>query len=576
LTAFLPATRDEMVARGWDELDVLLVGGDAHVDHPAFGLALIGRHLESKGFRVGIVAQPAWRDPSSVAMLGRPRLFAGISAGAVDSMLNLYTAGKKRRSDDDYAPGGRAGLRPPRATIVYTQLVRQAFPGLPVVIGGVEAGLRRLAHYDYWTDRVRSSILLDSGADLLIYGMGERAVLEVARRLRSGAVNALRFIPGTVFAGAESDLPGHDRTVWLPSREEIENDPSKLVEATRRAADHVNPFSRNYLAQRDGERLVVETEPQRPLKTPELDALYDLPFTRREHFTCAAPVPALETVRFSVTVHRGCYGGCTFCGLGFHQGKVIQSRSVEGILREVSRISQLPEFRGIITDLGGPTANMYGTGCSAPQVAARCRRTSCLFPKPCPNLKTSHEPGLGMLAAVRALPCVRRALIASGIRYDLALLAPKYVKQLAAHHTGGQLSVAPEHCVASVLRLMGKPGIDVFERFRRSFEAASRAAGKEQYLVPYLISSFPGCTDVDMAELRSYLRRSGLRTQQTQDYTPTPMTLASAMYYSGTAPDGTKIPVPRSPRARQKQQSYLKKPGGRRPGPRRRPAARGG
>lgn len=569
LHAFLPMTRAEMDARGWDELDILLVSGDAYVDHPAFGVALIGRHLESKGFRVGIIAQPDWQDPVSVTALGRPRLFAGVSGGAVDSMLNLFTVNKKRRSDDDYSPGGRPGLRPPRATLVYLQLLRQAFGRLPVVIGGVEASLRRLVHYDYWSDRVRSSILLDSGADLLVYGMGERAILEVARHLKSDRPNPLRFIPGTVFAGAESDLPGPDRTVWIPSREEIEREPAKLVEATTLASDHVNPFSRNYLAQRDGDRLVIETEPQRPLRTPELDALYELPFTRRAHFTYREPVPALETVRFSVTAHRGCYGGCSFCGLGFHQGKVIQSRSVKSVLREVDKISRLPEFRGIITDLGGPTANMYGTGCSSPQTAAKCKRTSCLFPKPCPKLDASQESGLEMLAAVRGQPCVRHAFIASGVRYDLAMLDERYVKELAAHHTGGQLSVAPEHCSGRVLDLMGKPGIGVFERFRRSFEAASRAAGKEQYLIPYLISSFPGCTEADMAELQTYLKESGLRTHQTQDFTPTPMTLATAMYYSGRTPDGQKIPVARSPKAREKQQSYLRTPGTRPPRKRR-------
>jgi uncharacterized radical SAM protein YgiQ len=576
LQVFLPMTRAEMDARGWDELDILLVSGDAYVDHPAFGVALIGRHLESKGFRVGIIAQPDWHDPASVATLGRPRLFSGVSGGAVDSMLNLYTVNKKRRSDDDYSPGGRPGLRPPRATLVYAQLLRQAFPRSPVVIGGVEASLRRLAHYDYWSDRVRASILLDCGADLLVYGMGERAILEAARRLKSGRPNPLRFIPGTVFAGAESDLPGADRTVWIPSRAEIEKEPAKLIEATMLAADHVNPFSRNYIAQRDGDRLVIETEPQRPLRTPELDALYELPFTRRAHFMYSGPVPALETVRFSVTAHRGCYGGCTFCGLGFHQGKVIQSRSVKSVLREVERISRLPEFRGIITDLGGPTANMYGTGCSSPQTTAKCRRTSCLFPKPCPKLDATQDEGLEMLAAVRGLPCVRHAFIASGVRYDLAMLDERYVNALAAHHTGGQLSVAPEHCAAGVLKLMGKPGIGVFERFRRSFEAASRAAGKEQYLIPYLISSFPGCTDADMAELQTYLQKSGLRTHQTQDFTPTPMTLATAMYYSGRTPDGKKIPVARSPKAREKQQSYLRKPGTRPPRKRRGGAKRRG
>ncbi len=585
LRSFLPMTRAEMAARGWDELDILLVSADAYVDHPAFGVALIGRHLESKGFRVGIIAQPDWHAPRSVTTLGRPLLFAGVGGGAVDSMLNLYTANKKRRSTDDYSPGGRNDRRPARATIVYANLLHQAFPGLPVVIGGVEASLRRLAHYDYWDDRVRSSILLSSGVDLLVYGMGERAILEAARRLRSGARSGLRFIPGTAFAGTESGLPGPERTTWAPSREDIEQDAGKLIEATRLALEHAAPGSRNYLAQRDGRQLVIVTEPQRPLATAELDALYELPFTRRAHFTYEEPVPALEPVRFSITVHRGCYGGCTFCGLGLHQGKVIQSRSVGSILREIARLSEMPGFKGVITDLGGPTANMYGTGCrrlntksearnpkqiqnsndrNAKQLgngtAPVCKRTSCLYPKPCANLETSHKALLRMLEAVRAAPGVKRAFIASGVRHDLALLDPRYIGELAAHHTGGHLSVAPEHSVSRVLRLMGKPGIGVFEKFRERFAAASRAAGKEQYLVPYLISSFPGCSEADMTELRDYLRKTGLRTHQVQDFTPTPGTMASAMYYSGRSQTGERIPVARTSRSRRIQQSYLKRP----------------
>ena len=559
LTAFIPMTRAEMSARGWDELDILLVSADAYVDHPSFGVAMIGRWLESKGFRVGIIAQPDWHDPRSVTMLGRPRLFAGIAPGAVDSMLNLFTANKKRRSADDYSPGGTNTRRPPRACIGYANLLRQAFPGLPVVLGGVEASLRRFAHYDYWDDRVRSSVLLDSGADLLVYGMGERAILEAARRLAaSGRRIDLRFIPGTVFAGAESDLPGADRTTWLPSREEIEHDPQKLLRATVLTAEHTNPHSRRHLAQRDDTRLVIAVHPQPPLTTAELDALYELPFTRRAHFSYKEPVPALETVRFSITVHRGCYGGCTFCGLGLHQGKVIQSRSVESVLREIDRLAAMPGFTGVVSDLGGPTANMYGTDCSNPDAAGKCRRTSCLYPKPCSNLDTSHEPSLRLLRAVRAHRSVKRAFIASGIRYDLALCDPRYIDELAAHHTGGHLSVAPEHTAPHVLRLMGKPPIAAFEKFRHKFEAAARAAGKDVYLVPYLISSFPGTTERDMAALHEYLRKSHLVTHQIQDFTPTPMTLAAAMYYAGRAPDGTPIPVARTPEARRKQQAYLR------------------
>jgi len=559
LTRFLPMTRREMQARGWEELDVLLISGDAYVDHPSFGIALVGRWLEAKGYRVGVVAQPAWRDAKAVAALGRPRLFAGVSAGAMDSMLNLYTANKKRRSKDAYSPGGRNDRRPPRSTIVYCNLLRQAFPGLPIVIGGVEASLRRLAHYDYWDDRVRSSILLDSGAEVLVYGMGERAVLEVARRLaRSGTRVDLRFIAGTVFAGEESDLPGPDRTTWLPSREEIEAEPARLLTATALAAAHANPYTKHYLAQRDGQRLVIAVHPQRPLKTAELDAIYELPFTRQAHFSYKEPVPALEPVRFSVTCHRGCYGGCTFCALHLHQGKVIQSRSVRSIRREIERLGQMDGFRGVISDLGGPTANMYGTGCARPEVAARCKRASCLYPRPCPHLQTSHQASLDLLAAVRKLACVKQAYVASGVRFDLALADPRYIDVLAAHHTGGHLSVAPEHCVERVLRMMRKPRIAVFEAFRKRFDAASRRAGKEQYLIPYLLCSFPGCTEPDMQRLGDYLRSHGLVTRQVQDFVPTPMTLATAMYYSGRSAQGKELYVAHTPGQRLRQQRLLK------------------
>ena len=559
LPAFLPMTRTEMLARGWDELDILIVSADAYVDHPAFGTAMVGRWLESKGFRVGIIAQPDWRDSDSVEALGRPRLFAAISGGAVDSMLNLFTANKKRRSEDDYSPGGRNDRRPPRATIVYANLLSRVFPRLPLVIGGVEASLRRLVHYDYWDDCVRSSILLDSGADLLIYGMGERAILEAARRIESADKRGLKYIAGTVFAGEEADLPGAERTIFLPSREEIEREPAKLIEATLAAHDHVNPYSRNYIAQRDGERLVIEAEPARPLSERELDALYELPFTRRAHPSYKEKIPALEPVKFSITVHRGCYGGCTFCGLGLHQGKAIQSRSVASILREIRRLASMPDFKGIISDLGGPSANMYGTTCKMEhgRTGKPCARRSCLFPAPCKHLNASHARSLEMLDGVSSLPEVRRALIASGVRFDLALLDARYIEALAARHTGGHLSVAPEHCVEKILRLMGKPPIKVFEKFRERFERASRAAGKEQYVVPYLISSFPGSTEKDMAELRTYLKEQHLRSEQVQDFIPLPMTLACAMFYAGRGLDGKTIPVARGS-AKLRQQSHIK------------------
>ena len=559
LTAFLPMTRAEMQARGWEELDVLLISGDAYVDHPAFGTALIGRFLESKGYRTGIIAQPDRRHPEGVAALGRPRLFAGITAGAMDSMVNLYTANRKRRSEDAYSPGGRNDLRPRRATIVYANLVRQVFPETPIVIGGIEASLRRFAHYDYWDDRVRSSILLDSGADLLVYGMAERAVLEIARRLaQPRRRKALKYIPGTVFCGDESDLPGEERCVRLPSRDEIEARPAKLIEATRMVLENAAPESRRYLAQRDGDRLVIGVHPQRYLRTDELDALYDLPFQRREHWSCADPVPALEPVRFSVTVHRGCYGGCSFCSLGAHQGRSIRSRSVDSIVRETRRFAEMPEFRGTVSDLGGPTANMYGTGGRDEALCRTCRRPSCLTPAICPNLEADPSALLGMMRAVRDLPEVRHAFVASGVRFDLALEQGDYLCELVEGFVGGHLSVAPEHVVPDVLRLMRKPAPQVYEAFRDRFERLRAAAGKVIYLVPYFISSFPGCTEKDMQRLREYMRERGIVAQQVQDFMPLPMTMAAAMYYAGRAPDGKTIHVAKSAAERRRQRACLR------------------
>jgi len=559
LTAFLPMTRAEMEARGWEELDILLISGDAYVDHPAFGTALIGRFLEAKGYRTGIIAQPDRRSPESVAALGRPRLFTGITAGAMDSMVNLYTANRKRRSEDAYSPGGRNDLRPRRATIVYANLARQAFPETPIVIGGIEASLRRFAHYDYWDGRIRSSILLDSGADLLVYGMAERAVLEIARRLaQPRRRKALKYIPGTVFCGDESDLPGEERCVWLPSREEIETRPAKLIEATRLVLENADPGSRRYLAQRDGDRLVIGVHPQRCLRTKELDALYGLPFQRREHWSYTEPVPALEPVRFSVTVHRGCYGGCSFCSLGAHQGRSIRSRSLGSIVREVRSFDAMKEFRGTVSDLGGPTANMYGTGARNAELCESCKRVSCLFPKICPNLDVDSEPALAIMQAVRDLPGVRHAFIASGVRHDLALEQGDYLRRLVSGFVGGHLSVAPEHAVPHVLRLMRKPAAAVYDRFRDRFEELRLEAGKDIYLVPYFISSFPGCTEEDMQRLRDYMRERGIVTQQVQDFMPLPMTMATAMYYAGRSPSGKRIHVARSPEEKRRQQSYLR------------------
>ncbi len=576
LTAFLPMTRAEMEARGWDELDVLLVSGDAYVDHPAFGTALIGRFLEAKGYRTGIIAQPDRRNPESITALGRPRLFTGITAGAMDSMVNLYTANRKRRSEDAYSPGGRNDLRPRRATIVYANLVRQAFPETPIVIGGIEASLRRFAHYDYWDGRIRSSILLDSGADLLVYGMGELAVLEIARRLaQARRRKGLKYIPGTVFRGDESDLPGEDRTVRLPSREHIETNPAKLIEATRMVSENASPASRRYLAQADGNRLVVGVHPQRCLRTKELDALYGLPFQRREHWSHTDPVPALEPVRFSVTVHRGCYGGCSFCSLSAHQGRSIRSRSLGSIVREVKSFDAMKEFRGTVSDLGGPTANMYGTSARNTELCESCRRVSCLFPKICPNLDVDPEPALAIMQAVRDLPGVRHVFIASGVRYDLALEQGDYLRRLVSGFVGGHLSVAPEHAVPHVLRLMHKPPPKVYDKFRDRFEKLRREVGKDIYLVPYFISSFPGCTEEDMRRLRDYMRERGIVAQQVQDFMPLPMTMATAMYYAQRSPSGKRIHVAASPEEKRKQQSYLRPRSPSRSPSRRRPTGKG-
>lgn len=531
-----------MDARGWTELDVLIVNGDAYVDHPAFGGALIGRFLEARGFRVGMIAQPDWRDTKDLLRLGTPRLFVGITAGNLDSMLNKLTAQKKVRSEDQYSPGGRTGLRPNRASIVYANLCRQAFPGVALVLGGIEASLRRIAHYDYWSDQVRRSVLLDAKADLLIYGMGERPVLEVASRLRRGdPISSIRNVRGTSHVLRKGEWEHEEpstfvtdgKPVVLPSYEAACADKGLFAEMSRAFQLETNPGNARPLLQAHGSEAVFHNPPALPLKTEDMDGIYDLPFARVPHPSYAEGIPAYETIKHSIVTMRGCFGGCTFCSITEHEGRVIQSRSPESILREVRALGRAPDFRGTISDLGGPTANMYRMACKEEAIERACRRMSCVFPEVCENLNTDHGPLIKLMKAVREEPSVKRVYLASGIRYDLAERSPEFIGELATYHTGGQLSVAPEHCNKEVLDRMKKPGIGSYERFASEFRGASSAAGKDQHLVPYFISGHPGSTLGDMVDLAVYLKQQGSRPRQVQDFIPTPMSMATCMYYTG-------------------------------------------
>jgi uncharacterized radical SAM protein YgiQ len=548
-SAFLPTNREEMNARGWDALDILLVTGDAYVDHPAFGPILIARFLEGRGYRVGVIAQPDWRTPEDIARMGAPRLFVGVSAGNLDSMLNKLTAQKKVRSEDQYSPAGRTECRPNRATIVYSNLCRQAFPGVPIVLGGIEASLRRIAHYDYWSDSVRRSILLDAKADLLVFGMGERAAWEIARRLAAGEpVSALTDVRGTAYvmnqrrvwepiAEHASQYVTDGRTVLLPSYDEVRVDKAAFARMSRLFQLETNPHNGRSLLQPHGDQAVFFNSPALPLEEAEMDDLYRLPFTRLPHPSYGQDrIPAYETVKHSIVTMRGCFGGCTFCSITEHEGRVIQSRSTESVLSEIRELSRMEGFRGVLSDVGGPTANMYKMRCKDARIESACRKLSCVHPEICNNLVTDHGPLLELLRAVRREPGVKRAMIASGIRYDLATRSPEFIRELAAHHTGGQLSVAPEHTDPEVLRRMKKPGIKNYERFAQAFCNASEAAGKEQYLVPYFITGHPGSTFEDTIELALYLKRNQLRPRQVQDFIPTPMAVATTMYYTGIDP----------------------------------------
>ena len=564
-------TRAEMGERGWDRLDVLLVSGDAFVDHPSFGTAVVGRLLESLGYRVGIVAQPDWRGVADFQVLGRPRLFAGVTSGNVDSMVANYTANRRRRRTDDYSPGDRAGLRPDRALIVYANRLREAFgaetgsPRLPVVLGGIEASLRRLAHYDYWDDAVRRSVLLDAKADLLVYGMGETAVGEIASRLAAGEpVEALQGIRGTVVL---RPVPP-EGSLRLPSFEETRDDPARFLEAFRAIYANMSPRDAQVLAQPHGERWVVQNPPALPLGGAELDRVHELPYTRRAHprYDGAGGVRALQTVRWSLVSHRGCCGECSFCSLYLHQGRIVSSRSEESVLREARALSLHPDFRGTITDIGGPTLNLYAASCPLWEKHGFCDGRRCLLPERCPRLRLGYAASLRLYRAVRRLPGVKHVFLASGFRHDLLLErdADEYLEEVLRHHVGGQLKLAPEHSEGRVLELMGKPAYQVYERFLAKLERLGRRLGRRVYLVNYFISAHPGSGLAEALGMARVLGRRNMSPEQVQDFLPLPLTVSGAMYHTGVHPfTGERVYSARSLEERRMQRALLqpKSPG---------------
>jgi uncharacterized radical SAM protein YgiQ len=554
---FLPMSRAEMEALGWDSCDIILVTGDAYIDHPSFGMAIIGRLLEAQGFRVGMISQPDWKDAEDFKKLGKPNLFYGVTSGNMDSMVNRYTSDRRLRHNDSYTPDGEGGKRPDRAVIVYAQRCREAFPGVPIVIGGIEASLRRIAHYDYWSDKIRRSILLDAKADLLLYGNAERALVEVAHRIAKKGVNqdfsdirGLAFMrdatPEEFVEAPADDLDGDDGAriakekivVRLPAYEQVCDEAEAYARASRVLHRESNPGNARPLVQKHGGRNVWLTPPPIPLTTPEMDAVYDLPYARAPHPVYeGAKIPAWEMIRHSVTIMRGCFGGCTFCSITEHEGRIIQSRSETSILREIETIrDKVDGFTGIISDIGGPTANMYRMACKDRQTEALCRRLSCVYPDVCPNLDTSHDALIDLYRKAREIKGVKKVMVASGVRYDLAVKSPAYIRELVAHHVGGYLKIAPEHTEAGPLSKMMKPGIGAYDRFKQLFDQAAREAKKEYFLIPYFIAAHPGTTDDDMMNLALWLKRNKYRADQVQTFLPSPMALATAMYHSGFNP----------------------------------------
>ena len=630
---FLPMCRAEMDALGWDSCDIIVVTGDAYVDHPSFGMAIVGRLLEAQGFRVGIISQPDWQSADPFRVLGKPNLFFGITAGNMDSMVNRYTSDRRIRSDDAYTPGGEGGKRPDRSVIVYSQRAREAYPDVPIVIGGIEASLRRIAHFDYWSEKVRRSVLLDAKADLLVYGNAERQIVDIAHRLGAGeSIADITDLRGTVFTrksipddyleidSTHLDTPGplnppidpyamddnggtkattqaaavaassldsaeartaekvvrfvrrvknadRDRSVIrLPAFDQVVDDPVMYAHASRILHLEANPGNARALVQRHGNVEVWLNPPPIPLTTAEMDRVYELPYQRQPHpFYGDAEIPAYKMIRFSIAIQRGCFGGCTFCSITEHEGRIIQSRSEGSVLREIEKIRDtVPGFTGVISDLGGPTANMYRLACKSREIESACRRPSCVYPGVCPNLNTDHTPLIQLYRKARSLPGIKKVLIASGVRYDLAIESPEYVKELAQHHVGGYLKIAPEAIGEGPLSKMMKPGIGTYDRFKELFDRYSREAGKEQYLIPYFIAAHPGTTDEDMLELALWLKRNGFRADQVQAFLPSPMATATAMYHSGKNPlrrisrSSEEVVIPKGLKVRRLHKAFLR------------------
>ncbi|GAB7028042.1 YgiQ family radical SAM protein [Geotalea toluenoxydans] len=555
--SFLPISREDVKKRGWDELDVIFVTGDAYIDHPSFGIPLLARWLEFHGFRVGIIPQPDWHSKDAFMTLGAPRLFFAVSAGAMDSMVAHYTPARKLRHDDAYTPGNRHGARPNRATIVYSSRLREAFRHVPIVVGGIEASLRRFAHYDFWEDKVRRSIIFDAKADLLIYGMGETPMLELATRLRNGeAFSSITDIRGTAFIS--NVIPGDGPVREIPAFSEVNADPVKFNEAFRLVSLEQNAFCSRKLCQKHDNRYLICNPPALPLSEEVMDSVYALPFTKALHPSYKETIPAYEQIRASITTHRGCFGGCAFCAITHHQGKTIQSRSEASILQEITKLSALRWFKGSISDIGGPTANMYGLRCGNPSTEASCRRESCLYPVPCRNLYMSDKRAAALLAKIRKLEGIKHTVVSSGIRYDLLAFQKSYFSELLRYHVGGLLKVAPEHVSKKVTDLMRKPGSEVFEKFLARFREESSCAGKKQYIIPYFISGHPGSTLSDMVDLALFLKRNGLKVEQVQDFTPTPGTLSTCIYHTGIDPfTGNAVYVAKSDKEKRLQKSLL-------------------
>ncbi len=554
---FLPMSRAEMDALGWDACDIVLVTGDAYVDHPSFGMAIIGRLLESQGFRVGIISQPDWQSAEPFKALGKPKLFFGVTGGNMDSMVNRYTADRRLRHDDAYTAGGEGGKRPDRCTIIYAQRCREAYKDVPIVLGGIEASLRRIAHYDHWSEKVRRSILADAKADLLIYGNAERAVVEVAHRVAAGekpreiddvrGVALFRKVPEGYSELHADDLDSADEgaartsgdtVIRLPAYEQVAEDKEAYARASRVLHREANPGNARALVQRHGDRDLWLNPPPIPLTSDEMDAVYDLPYARAPHPSYGdAKIPAWDMIKFSVTIMRGCFGGCSFCSITEHEGRIIQNRSETSILREIELIrDKSPDFKGVISDIGGPTANMYRLACKDPKIEAACRRPSCVFPDVCPNLNTSHDDLIRLYRKVREVRGVKKVMVASGVRYDLAVKSPEYIKELVTHHVGGYLKIAPEHTERGPLDKMMKPGIGAYDRFKEMFDAAAKEAGKQYYLIPYFIAAHPGTTDEDMMNLALWLKKNRYRADQVQTFLPSPMANSTTMYHTGVNP----------------------------------------